>query len=96
MARAALRNGKAKASAQDDLRIRPARQHRDRQCGSLCPIRSGRSAHGRTISYFGDAPAMLRVISMASDTLSSNCPGLMLKSLRLMVKLARMTRRSPF
>ena len=58
--------------------------------------RSEQTAFGRIFSYFGDAPAMLRLISMASETLSSNWPGLMLKSLRLMLKLERMTSRSPF
>ena len=39
---------------------------------------------------------MLSVSSMVSDTFSSICPGMMPKSLRLMLKLARMTSRSPF
>jgi hypothetical protein len=39
---------------------------------------------------------MLSVSSIVSDTLSSICPGMMPKSLRLMLKLARMTSRSPF
>src|SRR5207244_4118289 len=41
------------------------------------------------------APAMLRFNSISSETLSSNWPGLMAKSLRLILKLARITSRSP-
>jgi hypothetical protein len=44
----------------------------------------------------GDAPAMLSVSSIAFDTFSSICPGMMPKSLRWMVKVERMTSRSPF
>lgn len=48
------------------------------------------------VPHFGEAPAMLSVSSMVSDTLSSTWPGMMLKSLRLMLKSARITSRSPF
>ncbi len=47
-------------------------------------------------NYLGEAPAMLSVNSMTSETLSSIRRGWILKSLRLMLKLARMTSRSPF
>jgi hypothetical protein len=39
---------------------------------------------------------MLNVSSMVSDTFSSICPGMRPKSLRLMLKVERMTGRSPF
>jgi hypothetical protein len=39
---------------------------------------------------------MLSVSSIASDTFSSICPGMMPKSLRLILKLERMTSRSTF
>ena len=51
---------------------------------------------GEISNYFADAPATLKVSSIVSETLSSYWPGLMLKSPRLMLKLARMTSRSPF
>ena len=39
---------------------------------------------------------MLSVTSIVSATFSSICPGMMPKSLRLMLKVERMTSRSPF
>ena len=48
-----------------------------------------RSPYAGVLIYFGDAPARLRVISMSSETFSSNSWALMLKSLRLMVKVDR-------
>ena len=63
---------------------------------SLIFLRLAWSGLRQTSGYFGDAPAMLRVSSMVSETLSSNWPGMILKSLRLMLKLARIISRSPF
>jgi hypothetical protein len=45
---------------------------------------------------FAEAPAMLKVSSIVLETLSSDWPGLMLKSSRSMLKPAQMTGRLPF
>ena len=89
----------------DGDRGRPAELGRaaERECDGRLVAREGRIAEQNMIGVaaglatmgFGEAPAMLRVNSMVSETLSSNWPGMMLKSLRLMLKLERMTSRSP-
>ena len=50
---------------------------------------------GRPPSHFGAAPAMAKLRSISSETLSSIWPPLMPKSRRLMTKWERKTRRSP-
>ena len=47
------------------------------------------------LNHRGAAPAMLKVSSIVSALLSSIFPGMIPKSLRLMLKVERMTRRSP-